>query len=867
MKTKALLILALVWPLAGWSLPVLDSNELRSWHWLPQTALDARARTRAAAAWLADPGADPYDWRRQLDARVLAAQGRSGLDPVRETVLLDGNLGLLVQSRTLGSTSPALRSILVDTLIRGSVPWLDDGEQAAALMARPDEIWQQVRSRLVDAEVEDAELQLSAFWAGPAAQAAQAASFERAAAAERAVLAAGLPEMDRSEQPGLLAEIARIGSLSSWRAGDELRSVWQLFESLVWLTVVEANDTLEPQQDVLAVISEAGLARLARIDTGLPVVVAQLEDAAAYLADHPPQRQKALAELADAYFRLALFAPDAAFYLDQPVRDQIKAAVDDCYPVPDMVGPLPRELFEQCPERLFALLDNGLDTDELVGGASGPFAPAFLRRELGLVSWQRARYLDGYLGEQLQIDCQPAVWNSPLEWSIVTQALASWVPLRPVFFSAERWQGAMLSLQERIEAQEASRSARLDCLSGHGGQRRDPVSRLLLQQGRALADLRTALDQAYEAFTAEHTRPGSDIDLDVGADQATTYRPENLGVRPCDEGLTCGARAELPVSRALLGLFPGTYLLADQLDIGRLGLCYDQVRWEDREMRSARQGDDEVANYHGRLSFELIGTFDDGSGPDTVFRYRLTAVDRQHYLFARAGDDILALDCPAGMAGEPIASQLPSGRRGLVPNRLTYFASLPTSANAQLQANWASGAEWRDWFLSGDRVEMLDTPRPALLRARLEGELDSLVTRRERAVTARLLSGREDDGLAVAMAAVADGNALLRRVLELHYPRLVRHEADLRRQVAGSAGLLTRDQVRRRRDDARLMRGLADDGLEQLSVLQARWDQVPASVREQGQPSPEAEHARRLLLALSRLTRPVAAAAESSPAP
>ncbi len=874
MKTATLLIVLLIWPLAGWALPPLEPAALPQWHWLPQTAVEARIRTEAAAAWLQDPTADPTQWRRQVELRALTLARQTERDQPLPAVLLDGSLGWLVQARALEPLSPGVRPVLAEALVGGAA-WSGApaiaGARGMAAALDPEQVWEQLRARLLAAEIEDVDLQLAAFWAGPAALARQAEAFERSAADERARLAAMLPGADTAMRVQILASMAMAASRAGWEREDELRAVWQLFESLAWLTVADPMPDLEPQRELLAQISEVGLGRLSRVDTGLPVVVAQLEDAAAFLSEQPPARHRALEQLADAYFRLALFVPDAAFYLDQPVRERINRAIEDCHPVPDLIGPLPREVFEQCPERLFALLDTGLDSEELVGGATGPFAPEFLRREMDLVSWQRARYLDGYLDRQLQTQCEQPVWSNPLEWSIIAQVLASWVPQRPVFFSAARWQQALLSFEERIEAQKATRTAWLDCVSGHGGQRLDPVSRILVGYGRSLADFRTALENAYQVFKEEQTRPGSDIDLDGDVDQITTYRPEGLSVRPCEGGMTCAARVELPASRALLGLFPNTYLMADQLGLGRLGLCYDQVRWEDREMRPARRGDDQVANYHGRLSFELVGTFDDGSGdgngPETVFRRRLTAPERHHYLFARAGEDVLGLDCPSDLAGQPVASQLPSDRRGLVPARLTYFASLPTSPNAQLQANWTTGAEWRDWFLTNDRVEVLESPRPALLRARVQAELEALVSRRERALTARLLATGDDDPLSATLARLGDDRDLLRRVMELHYPRLIRHDTQLRSLTTGSAGLIGRDQVRRRRDEGRLMQGLADEGLERLADFHELWRQVPVAVRELGQPSPEAEHARRLLLALGRITRPESAAAEVSPEP
>ncbi|NDY94926.1 hypothetical protein [Wenzhouxiangella limi] len=861
MKCLPLLIAGVLFALPAWSLPPLAPDEIAQLHWLSQTATEARLRTQAAAAWLEDPGAEPERWREQVDIRFLSLARQAERQQPANTALVDGMLGWLVHARARPlDASMGTDPLLVQTLLQG----LDTTMPEAVL--RAGAVWARVEERLASLEDGDPALEISAFWAGQQALANRAAPQQRDQARALASLAAELSGLAGRERLEGLGALARSLSSASWSQGEELQALWHLMDALVIQAAVEPGSEIDAIASLLAAMTAADPMRLRRIDEQLPVVLAQIQDAAAYLGEQPPALDAAISELTDAYFRLALFVSDAAFYLNQPVREHLVAAVEDCLPNPDLVGPLPRETFDQCPERLFVLLDEGLDSEELVGG-SGPYAADFLRRETELLSWQRSRYLDGHLDWQLQASCEPVAWVNPLEWSILVQALASWVPQRPVFFGDQRWQNAMGKLSEQIEDQEASRVAWLDCLTGLGGQRLDPVSRLLIRHGQVLSELALALDASYREFVAEQTRPGSDIDLDAAADQVTGYRPEGLVVRPCAGGSTCGARTVLPVSRALLGLFPNTYLLADQLAIGSLALCYDQVRWEDREMRPARPGDDQVANYFGRLSFELVGTFDDGSGEQNVFRQRLAAAESRHYLFAAASEEILEKSCPDGLAGQPVASHLPEDRLGLVPNRLTYFAATPATPDAQLLANWEQGAEWRDWFITGDRVEVLEAPRPAVLQARLQAELKALVSRRERVIASRLLSDTEDDSLSVAMASVDASRALIRRVLEIHYPRLIRHDAAARSAFSGLNALVGREQVRTFRNAARPLSTLADEGRSRLLEFQQFWQDLPLRLREQGQSSPEADHARRLLNQLRTVSAAGPADVESSPGP
>ena len=340
----------------------------------------------------------------------------------------------------------------------------------------------------------------------------------------------------------------------------------------------------------------------------------------------------------------------------------------------------------------------------------------------------------------------------------------------------------------------------------------------------------------------------------------TQHEQEQGGViGPCPEAKSCGARVELPASRALLGLFPNAFLLADQVGMGDLQLCYDRVHWVDREMEPVRRRSGRVANYYGRLSFDLVGTFGTEEDTRTVFRYRLTDGETRHYLFAAADESILEEDCPIERVGRSVASNLPKGHPGLVPNRLTYFTSAPTTPEEELIANWSEGAEWRDWFVTGRRVDQVESAKPAAMEVAVQAELADLVTRRERQLAAPLINpprSGDEDPLVLAMSRVADTAALLRRVLELHYPRLIRQHAPIRAMLAGEAGLITRDRVRLMRDQgfgASQMPGL---GLERAGRLSDVWTGLPESLREQGQRAPEIDYSLERLARLQREMSP-----------
>src|SRR5690625_8044594 len=91
------------------------------------------------------------------------------------------------------------------------------------------------------------------------------------------------------------------------------------------------------------------------------------------------------------------------------------------------------------------------------------------------------------------------------------------------------------------------------------------------------------------------------------------------------------------------------------------------------------------------------------------------------------------------------------------------------------------------------------------------------------------------------MSDVADTAALLRRVLELHYPRVVREYEPVREMLAGDAGLITRDRVRLLRDQGLPAAEIPATGLERSRRFRDIWLELPTAVREQGQPAPELE--------------------------
>lgn len=846
-------------PAQAQSLP----EDVLALHWHPATADQARNRTLAAAVWL-ERGADPAGWTQSLDAVALRLQPSIERTGPLQLSLGDGLMAWLVRQREVnlgqsGAGFPEPELVGISELLEREHAAGELARKRVAAAYRADAVW----ARVAKALGEEAPGELADYWAPlraefEAAGGAEAALEHARAQGERVrrlSAAESLPDRVRIHDAVLQAEARH-----AWQTGRALDAIWYAFEGLSRLTQVDASasEMAVEWSNWLDEIESGQDGELRLIDVDMPVVLALLGDAADYLASAGQATQSAVAELADSYARLALFAPDLAFYLDQPVRERVRRVIAICNPDPLLIGPLPRDVFERCARNLEEVLASGLGSEELVGGAQGPFAAEFLRRELGLVSWQRAAYLDGHLNWQLEAQCQAPEWVNVLEWSLLADHLVRWVSQRPVFFTGSGWRDTVDRLVAQMRAQAAAHVEWIDCVTGRGSSRRDPVIRLLARHRAALGEVQGLLRQARVAFYEDNTRPGADIDLDGPADQVTAYRPQNLLIGPCPEANSCGARVELPVSRALLGMFPNAYLLADQIGMGELRLCYDRVRWVERSMEPARRQAIKVANYFGRLSFELVGTFRDGADDLTVFRHRLTDNEARHYLFAADDEALLDQDCPIDRVGSAVASNLPEGHPGLVPNRLTYFTSTPTTPEAELLSNWDQGAEWRDWFVTGRHIDRIQAANPAAMEVAVQAELADLVARRERQLVSPLINpprAGDADAVVAAMSRVADTAAQLRRVVELHYPRIIRQHAPVRAMLAGQAGLITRDRVRLLRDEGVAAGRMPALGLERAQRLRNAWLELPESLREQGQRAPEIDYS---LERLSKLQREMA---------
>ena len=357
-----------------------------------------------------------------------------------------------------------------------------------------------------------------------------------------------------------------------------------------------------------------------------------------------PTRRAALrGELADAVAQLVLLIPDMDYYFDQPVRQRIAEEVDICISImadrdPEGGLRLSREQFDACLESLVTMAREQAGRAELAGDPDGPFGSEQLRREMLLTPWQRINYTLGYLHDRHPTGCEPPATPlpNPLEWSSLASVVVWFAEQAPLFMQTPRNEALLTDMRRSGVELFDGLLRQVDCISGAGAGLNDPVVRGLADYRQALDALVAGLREAELEFREARLKPGSDVMLHGGAGQRTAFRNEDLSIGPCDERTVCEMSGRLEATRALIGLFPDPYLIADQTGLGEIDICYDEVEWVERRSEPVREDDPFVANYFGGLSFDLVGRYREAGETREVFGFNFVSPEEYHYLFAAA---------------------------------------------------------------------------------------------------------------------------------------------------------------------------------------------------------------------------------------
>lgn len=672
--------------------------------------------------------------------------------------------------------------------------------------------------------------------------------------------------------PGLERAAARdaghLLTLASAIDGLYRREYLAFTEALLWVTsdlllaasaAGESTSRLPPLlAGLLPGLSNAYAAGFSEVDPRLNNSLATVFDAVQYLQSAAPEASRLASlrrQVADVFAQLFLQIPDLDYYFEQPVRDRIARTTGHCIRIVaerDNGGSMSREEHEKCLARLLAMANDDVRRAELAGDPDGPFGRDQLRRELMLPPWQRVNYVLGYLHDQHPTGCglpqQPLV--NPLEWASLATFVAWFARQSPVYFQTPQNEARLVELRRQGMALLEALSQQVDCISAAGGGLNDPVSRGLADYRRELDQLVAGLREAELEFRATRLKPGADVVLHGDAEQRTAFRSEAVRIAPCNSRRVCEMSGTLETTRALLGLFPDPYLVADQSGLGEVEICYDNVQWVDRRSEPVRPGDPHVANYFGRLSFDLVGRYRESGDVTNVFGFNFVSSSEHHYLFAAANEEVLDDSCPTEWVGSRIVTPMGS-RQGprIVPDRLTYLAAARTLPSQLINANWSRNEEWRDRFVTGLDVTPLEFPPDPSIRDRVNQHLQALYQAEQAALYNALFrppsraDGGATDSLYDQLEELTAGKALLRNYMNLFYPQFMVDSSEIRAALEGQGSLLERPVLQRFREANIAVSSINETGLQRLETFHALWNRQPEAVLRSGSHSIGVAHA------------------------
>lgn len=561
--------------------------------------------------------------------------------------------------------------------------------------------------------------------------------------------------------------------------------------------------------------------------------------------------------LANAIAQLVLLIPDMDYYFEQPVREPIDQEVDVCVSIvaasrSENGIAISRDQFDGCLKSLTSRAESLLNSAELSGDPDGPFGMEQLQRELVMTPWQRINFVLGYQHESYPSGCElpQTPLPNPLEWSALATTITWLARQSPVYFQAPENESLLVGLQQQGLAMLESLFQQIDCISGAGSGVNDPVLRGLADYREALANLVGGLREAELEFREERLKPGADVVLGGDASQRTAYRPENMRIGPCQADLVCEMTGELQATRALVGLFPDRYLLADQSGLGQIEICYDNVQWVSRRSEPVRADDPHVANYYGHLSFDLVGRFREGENETRIFGFTFTSPDEYHYLFGAATEEVLQDSCPVEQVGVRITTLLNADTPvRVVPDRLTYLSAARSLPSRIMNNNWDKSQEWRDVFVTGVGVRHHEYAADETIGDRVNRHLQTLYQAEQAALYNALLrpppreGWRQQESLYSKLADLSARKALVRTQVNLFYPQLLIDSDELRGSLEGYGSLLDDVLVRRFRQSKVPISSINEDGLARLEKMITVWSRQPEAVRRTGNISTSIAHA------------------------
>ena len=376
-------------------------------------------------------------------------------------------------------------------------------------------------------------------------------------------------------------------------------------------------------------------------------------------------------------------------YMATPFRQKIHNDLEVCLNISEEFAPYPQQpiddkQFKGCINDMVIAATQEASVRELSGSLTKIDTEQALDRALRLPSWQIINILYANVAQDDCLDDSHQLVN-PFEWTLAAESLLWFVDRWPAYMHSYPQNSQISKIirqgEHLIESHPCLEKPEWEILDAH-----------FTQIVQSWENVKNQIKQLVTEFRQDNLTNGSDIDLLENAEKQSNYRVEDVTIMACDPQQSCGVHVELESSRALFGLFPNHLLVADQLKLGSLKLCYDNVGWENIRSAPTHLKNDSVANYFGNFSFSLKGFYDE----ELIFERKLTDKQEYLYLFAENSEKVLETSCPLSIVGDKISTQLKGGTYGLVPNRLTFLTASRANESKILQSNWSAGEEWRD---------------------------------------------------------------------------------------------------------------------------------------------------------------------------
>ncbi|MDX1571544.1 MAG: hypothetical protein R3200_13760 [Xanthomonadales bacterium] len=637
------------------------------------------------------------------------------------------------------------------------------------------------------------------------------------------------------DDPGTQEMIALARSVHRLEAGAYAEFVGALYGILLGQALrSEPGDRAAELLARLDRLDALLLPFLDRVDARLINVYQQLRRLLREPVGDVEQRQQRIRTLAGLESALGLDVAGLDRYLAQPFRERLTNDLVVCVGLTRNSGPRPpepitREQFQGCVNSLSDWALSQASSPELAGQPEGPFAPENLARETDLSTWQRVNYWLGYVASSLGEECGRPRFQlvNPIEWAIAGRSLVWFMDRWPQLVDAQ----ALARLTSVRDAGQATllELARIRRCVAPG----QPLLGAIDVYRGNLGRLVDALSLATSEFREENLATGADVDFAGPPDQPTRYRPGSP-VLPCDGTAWCDVELALEPSNALYALFPGPYLVADQIGLGEAEICYAEVSWVDRRAEVPRFGNAAMASYFGRLSFVLKGRF--SSLDEPIFEMRLTSPDEYEYLFGANNQEVLDDPCPRHLVNTQVRSEMPERRIELVPRRLTYMTADRTHPARVLDANWTAGQQWRDWFVTGRDVEILIRNDAEPILPAVEAQLNRLNAAWNQSLYRQMLAAGQNlaqgevKPLTDAMRLLQTSKRVLAALAKVLAPRALEFDAGLRSTLFGDDGLFDRGTGLRLQQQGVPINELAGVAERRLARSALRWREASRDV-------------------------------------